>query len=174
MTLFVIVGILALLHAVCLAFLYYRLVLASRSFQIDPEWWKSFTPHRYSPIARLLDESDFDYLREQQGCNSEIIRELRRRRISVFEGLLREMTADFGRLQAMGQLMLSAGVADASLREALFQQKVQFTIGLVRVRMQLVGYRMGIGRVDVRRMLEAMRLSATMLRPDSMAPSASF
>lgn len=174
MTLFVIVGILALLHAVCLAFLYYRLVLASRSFQIDPEWWKSFTPNRYSPIARLLDESDFDYLREQQGCNAEIIRELRRRRIAVFEGLLREMTADFSRLQAMGQLMLSAGVADASLREALFHQKVQFTTGLFRVRLQLLGYRFGIGRVEVRGMLEAMRVSATMLRPDSMATGPAY
>jgi hypothetical protein len=61
---------------------------------------------------------------------------------------LREMSVDFDRLQAIGQLMVTGGAAGRDLREELFRQKLRFTLGLLWIRLQTVGFQFGLSDVD--------------------------
>jgi hypothetical protein len=137
---------LALLLA--LGWLLSRLVATRKVFDVDLAWWKSFRPDRYTPVMRLLSPRDFEYIATLEGSDRRMRAEFRRNRIILMRAYLREMAADFDRLQAIGQLMVTAGAAGRELREELFRQKLRFTIGLLRIRLQTVGFQLGLSEVD--------------------------
>ncbi|MBA3973277.1 MAG: hypothetical protein C0504_03540 [Candidatus Solibacter sp.] len=143
-----VLGVSILLLAL-LFFLLGRLVRTRRVFDIDLGWWKSFSPERYRPVSRLLSEADFAYAAELAGGDRKLAAEFRRRRIRLMRKYLREMSADFDRLQAVGQLMVEAGTAGRELRELLFQQRLRFTLSMWAARTQTIGFQLGISQVDV-------------------------
>jgi hypothetical protein len=164
MTVQIFSGIVLLAIAVALALVYRRVLTAGRVFQVTPEWWSGFSPDRYQLLERVLREEDFDYLRSLAGYSRSIERELRRRRVMIFQGLLDELAQDFSRLQALGKMMVIAGVAGEEVREALFQQHVRFTKALWLVRFRLLAYRFGLGEVDGRALTENLRAATYTLR----------
>ncbi len=133
---------------VALGWLLNRLVATRKVFDVDLAWWSAFRPERYSPVLRLLSPKDFEYIASLEGCDRGMRAEFRRNRVVLMRQYLREMAADFDRLQALGQLMVSAGTAGRDLREELFRQKVRFTAALWRIHLQTLGFQLGVSRVD--------------------------
>jgi hypothetical protein len=164
MTTFILTAGISVALAALLCLLFYRLVVAGRVFQIDASWWGRFSPNRYRPMRRLLNPEEFGYLRSLAGRDPALVAECRRNRVQVFQGYLRELIADFGRLQALGQLLVGAGSATETLREELFRQKVRFTVSVWRVRWELLVFRLGLGDVDVTALLSAVQASTMVLR----------
>lgn len=139
---------LALLAA--LGWLFSRLVATRKVFDFDLAWWQSFQPDRYSPVLRLLSPGDFDYVAHIEGGDRRLLREFKRNRLKLMRSYVKEMSADFDRLQAMGQLMVTSGAAGRELREALFRERFRFTAGLWTIRLQMAGFRLGLSGVDAR------------------------
>lgn len=165
------IGGLFSVSAVLLALLFFRLHANRGRFEVDADWWKEFDPARYAPVARLLDEDDLQYLRSLDGYDRRLERDLRRRRTQIFNAYLGEMVADFERLQSLGKLMVMAG-GSPMLREQMFVQKLAFTRALFGVRCQVLAFRLGIGRVDARALVESFRTCATAMQSSLPAASA--
>ncbi|MBI5086078.1 MAG: hypothetical protein HZB13_15945 [Acidobacteria bacterium] len=140
--------------------------------QIDLEaWWIAYSPERYRPMRRMLSADDFKYLRSAPGFRPEMVRRLRRQRAAAFAAYLQDMRADFTRLQMVGRAMVMAGGVTPTVRDELFHQKVLFTRNYCQVQLGLLAYRLGIGSVDVSRLLESMRSAAAYFEP-LMTPTA--
>ncbi len=139
---------LSLVLMIALGWLLSRLVATRKVFDVDLAWWNAFRPERYSPVLRLLSPKEFEYIASLDGCDRKMRAEFRRNRVLVMRQYLREMAADFDRLQALGQLMVSAGTAGRELREELFRQKVRFTLALWRIHLQTLGFQFGVSQVD--------------------------
>ena len=133
-----------------------RLVRTRKVFDVDLAWWNSFSPERYKPVARLLSEQDFDYISGLAGCDRRMAADFRSRRVKLMRQYLREMSADFDRLQAIGQLMVEAGTAGRELRELLFQQRLRFTLSMLSAQLQIAGFSAGITRVDTAGLVGAL------------------
>ena len=131
-----------------LGWIFSRLVATRKVFDVDLEWWQSFRPDRYAPVLRLLSPRDMEYAAVLEGGSRRLVNEFKRNRLNLMRAYITEMTADFDRLQAMGQLMVTAGAAGRELREALFRERVRFTAGLLRIRFQMAGFRLGLAGVD--------------------------
>ncbi|HNY42347.1 MAG TPA: hypothetical protein PKJ41_18230 [Bryobacteraceae bacterium] len=152
-----------------LGWLFSRLVATRKVFDVDLAWWESFRPDRYAPVLRLLSPKDFAYIAALQGCDRGMRAELRRNRVILMRAYLREMAADFDRLQAIGQLMVTPGKAGQELREELFRQKVRFTTGMWRIRLQMAGFRLGLSQVDASALVGALDGLTVRVRAQSYA-----
>lgn len=157
--------------AVLLAVLFHRIHSSRGRFEVDAGWWKEFDPSRYTPVARLLDEDDLQYLRSLDGYDRRLEKDLRRRRTQIFNAYLGEMVQDFERLQVLGKLMVMAG-GSPLLREQLFLQKLAFSRALIVVRCQVFAFRLGIGRVDARGLVESFRTAASAMQATLPAAAA--
>jgi|GEM_PF-1961574 len=142
------IGIASLSLLAALAWLFNRLVATRKVFQVDADWWRAFRADRYAPVLRLLSQRELDYVATLPGTSRRFRAEFRRRRVNMMRAYLKEMAADFDRLQAIGQLMVTAGEAGRELREALFRERIRFTAGLWSIRLQMAGFRFGLSSVD--------------------------
>lgn len=156
MTLLSWAGIVAIVAAFLLVAIAYRL-LAPRSIRhADAEWFRGFHPERYQPMLRILDSSEFRFLARQPGVTRQLLRELRLRRIGVLNGYLRSMRNDFDRLQALGRVLIGAGLADRAMADALMQSKLTFTRAWWGLRLRLVLYRWGLAPVDATKLVNTL------------------
>lgn len=142
------IGIASFLLLAALVWLGSRLVATRKVFEVDAEWWKTFRADRYAPVLRLLSAEELDYVTTLRGSSRRLRADFRRNRLDLMRAYLKEMAADFDRLQAIGQLMVTAGDSGRELREALFRERVRFTAGLWSIRLQMAGFRLGLSGVD--------------------------
>lgn len=152
----ILLWVLALVVAVVLGALGYFVWRMSRPAKVDfaPEWVAEFSPARYKPIERLLDEDDIQFLSTIPGVGERVVSRLRAERRSIFRSYLRQMSKDFGRLQAIGKLMVLYSPQDRpDLAQALLRQEYRFRMALATVHVQLLMHTIGIGTVDVRRLV---------------------
>jgi hypothetical protein len=159
----------SILLLLLLCWLLGRLIRTRRVFDIDFAWWNSFSPERYKPVTRLLSEQDFDYISGLDGCDRRMAAKFRSRRVKLMRQYLREMSADFDRLQAIGQLMVEAGTAGRELRELLFEQRLRFTLAMWSAQLQTAGFRAGISRVDTTGLMGALNGLAAGVRQQSLS-----
>ena len=162
----------ALIVAVCsailiagLILLYSRIAFSAAQPSFSPEWWEHFSPSRYAPLGTLLREDDFTFLRSMRGFEPSMERELRLRRVRICQSFLREMREDFLRLQGVGQALLAAGQTESGFQDELFRQRVRFSQAWWSVRLQLIGYRFGLGHVDATGLIQSLSSSAARLEP---------
>ena len=148
-----------------LVLLYSRLARSGPRVDFDAEWWESFSADRYTPLGRLLEESDFAFLRESAGYTRTLERRLRRQRGVLFAAFLFEMRSDFDRLQAVGRAMVMAGQADSRLLEALLDHKLRFTRHFWLVRLELALWHLGLGRVNASVLVESLRAASLNFQP---------
>jgi hypothetical protein len=158
--------------AVALAFLFARLASSAGRPPIDPESWKYFSADRYRPLTRLLDPVDIEFLRAQPGYQPGLERELAGIRRRAVLALVGEMRQDFDALIGFGQAWLQTGQADDLFRDQLFERKLRFSRAFLMLRFQLLGWRFGVCRVDVRPLVETLRSAEGLLRPMLWAPQA--
>src|ERR1022692_4950702 len=81
-------------------FLVRRLGSDHQLLPVTIDWLSELSTERYRPMLRLLDATDFQFLRAQKGFTPEMERRLRRQRVQAFRGYLRLLVADFDRIVA--------------------------------------------------------------------------
>lgn len=110
-------------------------LLSARPKQAEVEWLKTFSPSRYQPIERLLDEADYRFLASQPGYRPSIGRRLRAERRSILLDYLRLMRRDFNRLYRAAKLaVLYAGEDRSEVARVLLRAKIGFEWSLLTVR----------------------------------------
>jgi hypothetical protein len=117
----------------------------------------AFSIHRYQPMEHLLSEDDFAFLSSQPGYTPEIGARWKRDRRHIFRLYLGEMRRDFLRLHAEARVMAAnADAESADLVGTLMRQQIAFWRGMAGLELRLALRRIGIGKVDVRPLLESL------------------
>jgi len=145
------VGVLALISVSAVAFQFFA---ALRLLHSDARTQTATSPlNRYQPMLRLLSDDDLRFV----AGNKVLAKKLRGERKDIFRGYLRCLTKDYGRLLAGVRLaMVNSGVDRPDLAKALIKNKILFALALCRIEMRLSLYSLGLGRVDVSGLVEAM------------------
>jgi hypothetical protein len=149
------------LVAVAFFFVFRRLVSRHKEADADLEWCRDFSIARYRPMERLFVEDDYDFLASQPGFHPRISRKLQTERRRVFRHYLRCLRRDFDRLSTAAKMVLVHAAEDRpDLATTLLKQRLVFRYAMLVVEFRLTLQTLGIGKVDVRRLvssLEAMR-----------------
>ena len=116
-----------------------------------------FSLAHYAHMARLLNPADVAFLAAQPGMTPQDIAQFQRERRSIFRMYLRELAADFSRLhhQAREFAALSPDKSP-DLVHNLIQLQFRFWLAVASVEVQLALVGIGFGRVDARRLLDAV------------------
>lgn len=143
-------------------FLIKRLVWQARAEPVDPEWIRAFSLTRYRPMQRLLDESEFRFLRMQSGYRPEIEQQLRSERRRLYRRYLRSMSRDFDRLYgALKLVMLYSEQDRPDLAANLVRVRAGFHWAVLCAETRLALHWLGVAPADMRGLLdhlEAVRL----------------
>ncbi len=173
----IIVSVLVAGSTACILTLLYRnLVSSLRVHDVDPGRLSRFSVERYRPMARLFAEEDYEFLADQKGYNPRIARQLRRERRRVFRSYLNCLKRDFGQLEAAVKVCMVTSRQDRpDLAKALLKRKLVFTYALMVTEWGLALHSLGLGTVDVSRLvgsLDGMRIQlgqAALVRQGSLA-----
>jgi hypothetical protein len=173
----IIVGVLVAGSTACiLALLYRNLISPLRVRDVDIGRLNRFSVARYRPMARLLAEEDYTFLAGQKGFNPRLARQLRRERRRVFRSYLNCLKRDFGQFEAAIKVcMITSRVDRPDLAKALLKRRLVFTYALMVTEWGLALHSLGLGTVDVSRLvgsLDGMRIQlgqAALVRQGSLA-----
>jgi hypothetical protein len=152
-------------------FLVRRLGSDHQLLPVTTDWLSELSVDRYRPMLRLLDATDFQFLRSQKGFTPEMAKRLRRQRVQAFRGYLRLLVADFDRVVAALHVILAQSAYDRpELASLVFQRRLGFALGLIGVHCRLALFGLGWSRVDASgliRLFDGMRLQLHALVPAS-------
>jgi len=173
----IIVGLLVAGGTACLLALLYRNLTSSvRVPDVDIGRLNRFSVARYRPMARLFAEEDYAFLAGQRGFNPRIARQLRRERRRVFRSYLNCLKRDFGQFEAAVKVCMIMSRQDRpDLAKALLKRRLVFTYALMVTEWSLALHGLGLGTVDVSRLvgsLDGMRIQlgqAALVRQGSLA-----
>jgi hypothetical protein len=108
---------------------------------------------RYRPMLRLLADEDLDSVSVSPALRARI----RARRREIFRSYLRCLTKDYARLLAgIRQIMVESGIDRPDLARALAKNRLMFALALCRIELNLQIHAIGIGKVDVSGLVEAL------------------
>ena len=157
-------------------FLVRRLGSDHQLLPVTTDWLSELSTDRYRPMLRLLDATDFQFLRAQKGFAPEMERRLRRQRVQAFRGYLRLLVADFDRIVAALRVILAQSAQDRpELASLVLQRRLSFALGLIEVHCRLTLFGLGWSRVDVSELIQlfdGMRLDLRNLVPASSPTAA--
>lgn len=123
--------------------------------------------NRYRPMVRLLADEDALFV----SSNKAMVRKLRTERRRIFRSYLDCLTKDYGRLLNGVRLsMVRSGVDRPDLAQALAKNQISFTIALCRIEFRLLLHQVGIGKVDVTGLVDAMDALCTQVSFLTQAP----
>ncbi len=158
-------GGLALLVVLLFVVLFRRLVARGGAEEPDLAWSSEFSIAKYRPMERLFLEEDYDFLAAQPGFHPRISRKLQAERRRVFRHYLRCLRRDFDRLSTTAELLLLHAQQDQpELARSLVKQRLLFNLAMAMVRSRLMLQSLGIGSVDVRRLVDAVESMRDQLR----------
>jgi hypothetical protein len=105
-------------------------------------------------MLRLLDESDFRFLRVQPGFTTDMARRLRAQRYRMFLAYLGSLQRDFEAISSALKLVVVHDVQDRpDLSWTLLRAHLAFALGFALARFRAYGWRLGCGTADVRGLL---------------------
>lgn len=134
-----------------LLFLLARRLAVSTHEPLDWNRIQAFSPRFYEPMARLLREDDYAFLRSQRGFQSEVADRLRRQRSEIFRGYVNRLDADFRELHRLARIMVLNHEKDSpELVTALVRQSATFRYALLRIRLRLLLHSAGIAPAALR------------------------
>ncbi len=112
----------------------------------DPgEWLDGFSLESYAPMRRLLDQSDFEFLKKQPGYHPAVAKTLRAERRRAFIDYLGLMIADFNQLLSIGRLMqIQSKVDRPEFAQALWRQQIRFYFTVCAIRCKLALSPLGV------------------------------
>lgn len=177
MDLTIIIGMIVAGGTACaLALLIRNLASSPRTRDVDNGRLSRFSVARYRPMARLFAEEDYEFLACHKGYGPRIARQLRRERRRVFRSYLDCIKKDFGQLEAATKLCMIMSKEDRpDLARALLKRRLAFAHALMVVEWRLALHSLGLGTVDVSRLmgsLDGMRIQlgqAALVRQGSLA-----
>lgn len=139
---------------------------------VTTTWIDEFSVERYRPMLRLLDGTELRLLRSQPGATPKLVARFRRERCRIFREYLRSINADFTRVSFALKLLMTQASADRpDLASLLIRAQASFAAGMLLVRMQLVLYSVGIGKVHPEALLQAferIRLELRTILPQTL------
>jgi len=149
----------------CILLWMYRRLALPREWHTDLGlWWSEFSPIRYEAMSRVLAREDEEFLISLPGYRPGMEKRLRRQRIQTFECYLREIRMDFHRLHALGS-ELAVATMSPEMHNELFRQRTRFSRAMLRIRLQLIAYRIGVGTVDTTALVDSLRITNGIFRP---------
>lgn len=143
----------------------------------DLNEWIDITWQAGSPIERLLDPSEFEFLRKR-GLSKERVQQLRAKRRSLFRMYMRRLAHDFNVADAaLKTVLVTANVDRPDLARELGRQRILFYRGLIGVEMRLTLNALGfdsmpLSSLELIRPLERLHLEFSRLVPDLAAVQA--
>jgi hypothetical protein len=118
---------------------------------------------RYRPMLRLLSDEDLEFV----AGSSALRRTLRSRRRELFRGYLRCLTRDYAYLlESVRVVMVRSGADRPDLAQALAKNRILFVMAICKVEMRLTLHAVGVGKVDISGLvnaLEALRSQVNVL-----------
>jgi hypothetical protein len=146
-----------------------RLGTGSECLPVTTEWLEDLSDDRYRPMLRMLEESDFRFLRAQKGFTPAMEKRLRGQRVEVFHGYLKMLEGDFKRVcMALRIVMVQSEYDRPDLASALMHRQLTFACGVLTLEFRLVLFRLGVASVDASelvKMFDGMRLELKTLVP---------
>jgi hypothetical protein len=138
---------------------------------VTTDWLDDLSTDRYRPMMRLLDATDFQFLRAQEGFTPEMAGRLRRERVRAFRGYLSLLEADFDRVGAALRVIVTQSAYDRpELASLLFQRRLSFAFGLLSIHCRILLFQWGWSGADVSgliRLFDGMRIELRTLVPAS-------
>ncbi len=146
-----------------------RLGSQSECLPVTTEWLEDLSDDRYRPMLRLLEQTDFQFLRAQKGFTSAMEKRLRCQRVEVFRAYLSMLESDFKRVCLGLKLMLVESECDRpDLASALISRQLTFALGIVTVQFRLYLFQWGVAGVDASGLVKSfdgMRMELKALVP---------
>ena len=123
-----------------------------------PGHQSEFSAERFDPMARLLSEEDFQFLKSQPGYSPEVGKKFVRERKRIFRLYLGELVQEFRRLHADARAMVATLPSEHSaLVGVLLRQQVQFWYQVTTIELRLSLGAMGMGsRSDAQGLIESI------------------
>src|SRR4051794_4440130 len=116
-----------LLLSSCVLYFVRRLGADTQTLPVTTEWLSELSVDRYLPMTRLLESTDFRFLREQKGYTPEMGKRLRRQRAQAFGAYLQLLECDFNRVAVALRLLLANSSYDRpDLASALMHRRFTF------------------------------------------------
>jgi hypothetical protein len=143
----------------------------------DSNAWLDSNWQAGSPMARLLDPSEFQFLRAQ-GVDRQLIRRFRAKRRSLFRMYIRQLKQDFNAAHSALEAVLVTGQIDRpDIVAELGRQRVLFYSAVIHVEFRLALNALGLDRVPLPslqliRPLESLHMAFCNLVPDMAAGQA--
>ena len=141
------------------------------------EWFEGFSVDSFSPMERLLDQTDFEFLSRQPGYRPEIGARLLKERKRLFLSYLRLLIGDFNQLLRIARLMIVHSSEDrAEFAKVLWRQQVTFYFAVCALRVRVALYPLAWTSIDVSKLvgtLENMRDQVAQLGFQPMAAAQS-
>jgi hypothetical protein len=104
-------------------------------------------------MLRILSEEDLGFA----SGNRTLQKKIRARRRKIFRGYLRCLTKDYARLlSGLRRAMVESGVDRPDLAGAIAKNRFRFALALCRIEVHLQLHALGIGKVDVSGLVEAL------------------
>ena len=108
---------------------------------------------RYRPMLRLLSDGDLDFA----SSNPVLRGRIRAQRRQMFRGYLRCLTKDYARLlSGLRRMMVESGEDRPDLAKALAKNRLMFAVALCKIEIHLQLHALGIGKVDVSGLVDAL------------------
>jgi hypothetical protein len=109
--------------------------------------------NRYKPMLRLLSDTDLGFA----ATNPKLRSRIRSQRRELFRGYLRCLTKDYARLlSGVRGMMVESAVDRPDLAKALARNRVSFALALCHIELHLQLHALGVGKVDVSGLVEAL------------------
>jgi len=142
--------------AAAFGFVIHRLTSRFDRDAVAAEWLDGFSLESYAPMRRLLDQSDFEFLRKQPGFRPALQKRLYAERRKAFIDYLWLMTGDFNQLLRIGRLILVRSNVDRpEFASAMGRQRNKFYFTVCAIRCKLALAPLGL-RVNGPELLDSL------------------
>jgi hypothetical protein len=122
---------------------------------------------RYRPMLRLLSDEDLSFV----SANANLHRTLRTRRRELFRSYLRCLTRDYTHLLAgVRHAMVQSGLDRPDLARALAKNRPLFVMAIYKVEFRLALHAVGMGKVEITGLVEALESLRSQVSMISAAP----
>jgi hypothetical protein len=148
-------AIAAVVLLIAFVVLFWTLISTGRAQNSDEPVLPDLELDRYRPMSRLLSDEDIEFLRNQAGYTPKLERQLRSERRRVMRLYLDALTRDFGSIyRGATALLLTSPDDQPEFAGLLLRQKLEFSRAISMLRLNLYLDTVGIGQVNVQRVLE--------------------
>jgi len=127
----------------------------------------AISANRYRPMLRLLSDEDLNFV----AANSTLHKALRTRRRELFRSYLRCLTRDYAHLLAgIRAAMVQSGMDRPDLAHALAKNRSLFMIAIYKVECRLALHAIGVGKVEIAGLVDALETLRNQVGVLSAAP----